>query len=166
MARRVFFSFHFKNDAVRASQVRNMGVVEGDPPVSDNEWEKIVKTGDAAIQKWIDGQTSGKSCTVVLIGSATANRKWIDYEIKNSWGARNGLVGIYIHNLKDFAGLTSSKGASPFDGFTLKNGTVRLDKYVKLYDPPGAHSTDVYKSIKDNIEGLVESAIKLRQDFA
>jgi len=28
MARNVFFSFHFNNDAWRASQVRNMGVIE------------------------------------------------------------------------------------------------------------------------------------------
>jgi hypothetical protein len=165
MGRRVFFSFHFVNDAVRASQVRNMGVVEGDPPVSDNDWEEIVKGGDAAIQKWIDGQISGKSCTIVLIGSATADRKWIDYEIKKSWDAGKGLVGIYIHNLKDFSGATSNKGTNPFAGFTLKNGTVRLDNFVKLYDPPGWQSTDVYKAIKGNIEGLVEGAITLRESY-
>lgn len=166
MARRVFFSFHFDNDNWRASQVRNMGVVEGDAPVSDNDWETIVRSGDAAIQKWIDGQISGKSCTIVLIGSATADRKWIDYEIKKSWGAGKGLVGIYVHNLKDKNGNIANKGKNPFDGWTLKNGTVRLDKYVKLYDPNGWTSTDVYKSIKENIEGLVEDAITLRDSFS
>ncbi len=34
--RQVFFSFHYEADAWRAAQVRNMGVVEGNEPVSDN----------------------------------------------------------------------------------------------------------------------------------
>lgn len=38
MARRVFFSFHYKPDNWRAAQVRNAGVVEGNTPVSDNDW--------------------------------------------------------------------------------------------------------------------------------
>jgi hypothetical protein len=37
MARHVFFSFHFNNDAWRAPQVRNSGVIDGNHPVRDNE---------------------------------------------------------------------------------------------------------------------------------
>ena len=68
VTRRVFFSFHYKPDNSRAAQVRNMGLVDGNAPVSDNDWETVTKGGDAAIQKWIDGQIYGKSCAVVLIG--------------------------------------------------------------------------------------------------
>ena len=35
MACRTFFSFHYKPDNARAAQVSNMGVVEGNKPVSD-----------------------------------------------------------------------------------------------------------------------------------
>ena len=56
MARKAFFSFHFKPDNWRASQVRNAGVLEGNSPVSDNDWEKITNQGDDAIKKWIAGQ--------------------------------------------------------------------------------------------------------------
>jgi len=38
--RQVFYSFHYEADAWRAAQVRNMGVVEGNQPASDNEWNK------------------------------------------------------------------------------------------------------------------------------
>ena len=72
MARRAFYSFHYKPDNWRASQVRNMGVVEGNKPASDNDWEKVTNGGDKAIQKWIDGQLSGKSIAIVLIGAKTA----------------------------------------------------------------------------------------------
>ena len=82
MARRAFYSFHYKPDNWRASQVRSMGIIEGNKPVSDNDWESLRKDGDASIQKWIDDQFNGKSIAIVLIGEKTAGRKWIKYEIK------------------------------------------------------------------------------------
>lgn len=42
--RQVFYSFHFKNDSWRAGQVRNIGVVEGNMPVSSNDWEEVKRT--------------------------------------------------------------------------------------------------------------------------
>ncbi len=99
MARRVFYSFHYKPDCWRAAQVRNMGVIEGNTPVSDNDWEAVKKGGDKAIKAWIAGQLHGRSCTVVLVGEKTAARKWIKYEIEASWNAGKGVVGICIHNL-------------------------------------------------------------------
>ncbi|MFH1515274.1 MAG: TIR domain-containing protein, partial [bacterium] len=84
MVRRVFYSFHYKPDNWRASQVREMGSIEGNKPATDNDWESITNSGEKAIQKWIDDSLSGRSCTVVLIGEKTAGRKWINYEIKKS----------------------------------------------------------------------------------
>jgi hypothetical protein len=77
-----------------------MGVIEGNQPVSDNDWEQIKKGGDVAIKKWINEQLNGRSCTIVLIGTNTAERKWIKYEIEKTWNDGKGLLGIYIHNLK------------------------------------------------------------------
>jgi len=49
MPRKTFFSFHYIPDSWRAAQVRNAGVVEGNVPVSDNEWEEVTKGGDPAL---------------------------------------------------------------------------------------------------------------------
>lgn len=68
MSRKVFYSFHFTPDSWRASQVRNIGIVEGNQPVSDNDWEDVKRGGNDAIQKWINNQLHGRSCTIVLIG--------------------------------------------------------------------------------------------------
>ena len=84
MARRVFYSFHYKPDVHRAAQVRNIGMVEGNRPASDNDWESIKRGGDVAIKRWIDNQLIGRTCTIVLVGLETANRKWINYEIVQS----------------------------------------------------------------------------------
>ena len=162
MARKVFFSFHYDPDNWRASQVRNMGALEGNVPCSDNDWEAVKKGGEAGIKKWIAGQLSGRSCAVVLVGADTASRKWVIYEIQEAWNANKGVVGVRIHNLKDREGNHATKGANPFDELTLQNGAKRLSSIVKLYDPPGWASTDVYAHIKDNLVAWVDEAIAIR----
>ena len=165
MARRVFHSFHFKRDSHRVSQVKNMGVVEGQPLLSANAWEDVEKGGNDAIKKWIDEQMSGKSCVVVLIGNQTAGRKWVKYEIEKGWNDGKGAVGVYIHNLKNLSGNQDAKGRNPFEDFTLCEGSKKLSSVVKTYDPPYSTSTDVYDHIKENLEGWVEEAITIRSNF-
>jgi len=164
MPRKVFFSFHYAPDSWRASKVRQMGVIEGDQPLSDNDWETVTSGGDAAIKRWIDSQLTGKSCAIVLIGSSTADRKWINYEIESAWNAGKGLLGIHIHNLKDRVETQSAKGSNPFAKFTGGSGssTRSLSSLVNVYDPPFAESTMVYGHIKANIESWVEAAIRVR----
>ena len=41
--RQVFYSFHFDNDVFRVQQIRNIGAIEGNTPVSPNEWETVKK---------------------------------------------------------------------------------------------------------------------------
>ena len=161
--RRCFFSFHYELDAWRASQIRNMGVAERNKPVSDNDWETIKKGDDAAIKKWINEQLTGKSCTIVLIGSQTASRKWIKYEIKKSWDDKKSLLGIHIHNLKDQDGKQTSKGANPLAGVII-NGTP-LSSIVKTYNPPYRTSVYVYAHIKDHLSQWVEEAIRIRNVY-
>jgi len=165
MARRVFFSFHYKPDCWRTSQVRNIGIVEGNKPVSDNDWETITNKGDDAIEGWIDAQLSGKSCAVVLIGAGTAGRKWIDYEILKAWNDGKGVVGIHIHNLKNHDEEQSSKGKNPFDRLTMNRDKAKMSSVVKAYDPPYSSSTNVYNHIKDNLEGWVEEAVSIRDNY-
>lgn len=81
MARQVFYSFHYKPDVMRVSQVRNIGSIEANRPAADNDWETVKSGKDVAIKRWISNQMKGRSCTVVLVGANTANRKWINYEI-------------------------------------------------------------------------------------
>lgn len=165
MARRVFYSFHYSPDNWRASQVRNVGVVEGNRPVSDNDWETITRGGDDAIERWIAGQLDGKSCAVVLIGSGTAGRKWITYEISKAWNDGKGVVGVYVHNLKDASGTQSSRGGNPFAYVTMKRDGAAMSSIVNAYDPPYSTSTLVYDHIKENIEAWVDEAVSIRNNY-
>ena len=107
---KVFYSYHHKLDQWRAAQIREAAPVEGNMPVSDPEWDKVTEDGEFATERWINAQLFGRSCLVVLIGPATAGRKWIDYEINKAWIDNKGVVGIYVHNLKDRLGNQSEIG--------------------------------------------------------
>ena len=163
MARRVFYSFHYIPDAWRTAQLRNIGKIEGNKSASDNDWETVKKGGDKAIQKWIDDQLDGRSCTIVLIGTNTAGRKWINYEIEKSWNDGKGILGIYIHNLRNEESKQSKKGSNPFDGYTIVKKT--LYSIIKTYDPPSNDSKEVYAYISNHIEEWIEKAIEIRSNY-
>lgn len=162
MARRTFYSFHYKPDNWRASMVRNIGTVEGNRPATDNDWESITNQGDDAIKQWIARQMDGRSCTVVLVGTNTANRKWINYEIVKSWDEGMGVVGIRIHGLKGSDGAISSMGANPFDYITLGTTKAKLSTVVKCYNPAEMNSQERYAWIGKHLANAVEEAIRIR----
>lgn len=145
--------------------MRNIGVTEHDEPVSDNAWEEVKRGGDAAIRKWIDSQMSTRSCVIVLIGSQTTNRKWINYEISKAWDDKKGLLGIHIHRLLNQDGKSSAKGNNPFSYIKLKNGLTiaNYSQNARIYDPPFTDSKDVYGYIKDRLQIWVEHALKNRR---
>ncbi|MCY4327661.1 MAG: TIR domain-containing protein [Rhodobacteraceae bacterium] len=126
MKRRVFYSFHYKPDSWRAAQVRNIGVIEGNKPATDNDWETVKRGGELAIKRWIARQLKGRSCCLVLIGSNTADRQWLNCEIIESWNAGMGVVGIYVHGLKNLERQTSPKGRDPFDFIEFSKQGRRL----------------------------------------
>ena len=164
MARQVFFSFHYKPDVMRASQVRQIGVLEGNRSVSDNDWEEIASSGDSAIERWVKNQLKGRSCTVVLAGQDTANRKWINYEINESWNAGMGVVGICIHGLKNTNGYIANMGNNPFDYITFRDTKKRPSSVVKCYNPAGTNSKERYAWISKHLSNAVEEAIKIRNN--
>ena len=161
--RRTFFSFHYQRDAWRAGQVRNIRGIGGNDLVNDNDWEQITRRGDAAIRRWIDSQMDRRSCVIVLIGTQTARRKWVEYEIKRAWDDGRGLLGVFIHNLKNREGRQSPKGTNPFYHFTV--GGRKLSTIAPVYDPPYTQSKRVYDCISLNLLDWVENAIAIRKTY-
>ena len=163
MARRVFYSFHYKPDNWRVSQVRNIGKIEDNKPASDNDWERITSSGDQAIKDWIADQMRARSCVVVLIGANTSGRRWINHEIDKGWQDEKGIVGVHIHNLENSEGEKATKGTNPFYNRSV-NGS-RMSTIVKTYDPPYSTSRNVYNHIADNLADWIEEAIRIRKDY-
>jgi hypothetical protein len=158
MATPVFYSFHFDNDVFRVQQVRNIGALEDNKPVSPNEWEQVRRSGDEAIKRWIAANMNYRRCVVVLVGLETAERRWVRYEIEKAWNDGKGLFGIYIHNLRCPRAGTCTKGSNPFD--QIRVGQQRLSSIVPCYDPP---SLTAYQHIASNMEAWVQRAIAQRK---
>ncbi len=167
MARPIFYSFHYNNDVFRVQQIRNIGSLEDNKPVSHNAWEAIKSSGPKAIQNWIDDNMKYRQCVVVLVGEETASRAWVKYEIEKAWNDGRGLFGIYIHNLKDPRNSNTSpyygkskKGANPFDQIPSGGNFSKLSSFIRCYDPS---PTDTYNDIVRNLESWVEKAINDRK---
>lgn len=159
MSRSVFYSFHYDRDAWRVQQVIQMGALEGQSILNAQQWEDVKRRGNAAIEKWIAEQMAYKSAVVVLIGSQTANRPWVQHEIAYAWDNRKPLVGIRIHGLADRNGHTDAMGDNPFSKVSLQGGGTVGD-FVPVYTPSGYSSQTVYASIKDNLTTWVNNAYK------
>lgn len=137
MARRVFFSFHYQNDIWRVNQIRNAHIVDGTAAAGFQDasmWEEAKRKGDDAVKAMINRGLEGTTVTAVLIGSETANRKYVKYEIDRSIERGNGLLGIYIHNIKDRNGYTSVQGENPFDRLTWNQNNQKLSLTYRTYD--------------------------------
>lgn len=152
----VFYSFHFGNDVMRVQQVRNIGSIEGNAPTTPNQWETLKRTGKKAVENWIDQNMKYKRCVVVLIGSETASRPWVEHEIIKAWNDGKALLGIHVHNLKCPRTGTSRKGKNPFDQIKFQDGSS-LSSVVPCYDPD---TENAYRDIALNMASWVDHAIK------
>ncbi|MBR5620926.1 TIR domain-containing protein [Candidatus Saccharibacteria bacterium] len=159
--RKVFYSFYYKEDAQRASLVRNMGVVEGNKLLDDNEWEEVTRGGDDAIRSWIDGQLAKCDCLVVLIGANTYSRRWVRYEIEKAWSMGLGVVGVYVNRLKGFDQQQSTRGVNPLRFAKTSDGDS-IAHYAETHEPTGYCSKEVYAEIRNSIEQWVDKAIQDR----
>ena len=161
MARKVFFSFHYDRDIRRVVQVRNSWVVragqETQPFVDKAEWESIKRSGKDSIERWIDRQLDGTSVTVVLIGAGTYEREWVRHEIKRSYELGKGMLGVYIHNIKDPQLGIDKMGRNPIDYWSVKqNGQdVPFSSLYRTYDWIG---DDGYGNFSKWIEAAAKAA--------
>ena len=136
--RRVFFSYHYENDVFRVHQVRTTWLTRRDssqPWFEDGSlWEKAATRDDTLLRRMIDQALKETSVTVVLIGSETANRRYVTYEIEQSLIRGHGLLGIYIHHLPDANGNRAPKGPNPLDKLTVPGTNAPLSMFFDTYD--------------------------------
>ena len=166
--RQIFYSFHYDNDAFRVQQIRNIGSLEGNAPVSVNDWETVKQGGDKSIEKWIDDNMKYRSCVVVLVGQETHKRPWVRHEIKKAWAEGKGILGIHIHNFKcaktmkdnPYSNGKCSQGTNPFDTFTFEGKD--MSSIVHCYNP---NSNNPYNDVKENLEKWIEIAIQIRVNY-
>jgi hypothetical protein len=160
MARKTFFSFHYERDVWRAGQVRNCDLIPTEDEygfIDSVDWESIKRQGDEAIELWINAQLQYTSTTAVLIGKETAERPWVRHEIVQSWNRGNGMLGVWIHNIRDQNRSTDVPGSNPFDQFRLSDNTP-LSSVCKTYDW-------IFDDGRNNLGKWIEDAYRVRGKY-
>jgi hypothetical protein len=157
MTRHVLYSLHYDADRARVGSILASSALIANTEAKPDEWAKLTRSGAFAVKRWIDNQLRGRSCTVVLIGAQTATRPWVHHEIKRSHELGLGLLGIYVHHLKDAQGRQSAKGANPFEH--PASGLGELSSLVLTFDPPETDSKLAYRHIADNMARWAEQAV-------
>jgi len=139
MARKVFYSFYYKEDISRTMVVRNRWLTRSTQTISGvidkADFEKIKKAGNISIKNWIKKQLNGTSVTVVLLGSNTLSRDYVNYEICESIRRGNAIIGVHINGIKDFQGRTSSKcNAHTVIKQNINSDDIYFDEICDIYD--------------------------------
>ncbi len=125
MAKRVFFSFHYK-DVIdfRANVVRQHWISKDDREEAGyfdaSIWEEAKKQNEIGLKRLINGALENTSTTCVLVGSDTYARPWVRYEIIQSIYRGNQIFGVHINQIKGKDQLIKNNGPNPFDYLALK----------------------------------------------
>jgi len=99
--RKIFVSYHHDNDQnyYDAFSKQFNDTYEA---VHDNSVDREIESNDPEyiIRRIREDYISGTSCTLVLCGSETPLRKYVDWEIKATLDKQHGLIGVNLPNSK------------------------------------------------------------------
>lgn len=95
--RKVFVSYHHSNDQLYYDEFSRF-FQDRYEVIRDNSLERIIQSENAeyVMRRIREQYLTGTSCTIVLIGSQSHERKYIDWEIKATLDKCHGLVGIVL----------------------------------------------------------------------
>jgi hypothetical protein len=139
VARRTFFSFHYKPDVTRAWVVRNSWVTKvaqgerEDAGFFDSSvFEAKQRESDDVLKRFLLEGLKNTTVTCVLVGAETTLRRWVRYEILRSFMRGNGLLAIRIHTIGDLERATCDSGSNPFDAlaFVVADDRLSFKEYL------------------------------------
>jgi len=95
--RRIFVSYHHDGDQWYYNEFSRM-FHDSYEVVYDKSLERLIDSDNTAyvMQRIRDDYITGTSCTVVLIGGHTHQRKYVDWEIRATLDRQHGLLGIVL----------------------------------------------------------------------
>lgn len=145
MARKTFFSFHYKPDVQRAQVVRKSQFFKdhGDAGFYDaSAFEKAMNEDPAELKRFLRKEMQGTSVICVLVGAETASRRWVRFEVLQALFDGRGLVGVRIHSIADFDGKTVTPGDNPFNLL----GVYRKDNMLQVVERKTVNDKWTYTS--------------------
>ncbi len=101
--RKIFVSYHHRGDQRYYDEFSRV-FHDGFQLITDNSLERRIDSADVdyIMRRIRDEHLHGSSCTVVLCGAETPNRKYVDWEIMASLNQQMGIIGIGLPSIIGF----------------------------------------------------------------
>ncbi|KJF71438.1 TIR domain-containing protein [Agrobacterium arsenijevicii] len=101
--RKIFVSYHHRGDQRYYDEFSRV-FHDGFQLITDNSLERRIDSADVdyIMRRIRDEHLHGSSCTVVLCGAETPNRKYVDWEIMASLNQEMGIIGIGLPGIIGF----------------------------------------------------------------
>jgi hypothetical protein len=98
--RRIFVSYHHGGDQAYYEEFSKF-FSETCNVFCDNSLDRAYNSDDTDYVRWQIRQNdiAGTSCTIVLCGMHTHERKYVDWEIKTTLDKQHGLIGVWLPTL-------------------------------------------------------------------
>jgi len=95
--RKVFISYHHGNDQRFYNEFSRV-FINIYNVISDSSLDRTIDSDDPEyiLRRIREKYITGSSCTIVLCGSETPNRKYVDWEIKATLDKKHGLIGVKL----------------------------------------------------------------------
>jgi hypothetical protein len=95
--RKVFISYHHRGDQAYYDEFSRFFHDQYEA-IRDNSLERLIQSDDTeyVIRQIRERYITGTSCTIVLIGGQSHERKYLDWEIKATLDKCHGLLGIVL----------------------------------------------------------------------
>ncbi len=163
--RRIFLSYHHRNDSLEAAafikrysqyfdEIRSLGIHE-----KGGEFADRIDSGDSdyVMRKIREDYIAGTSCTIVLIGKCTWARRYIDWEIaatlrNNKGDPRGGLIAVQLTSAEE----NNYDTLPPRLELNIVRGAGVDKGYARFYPPPPSD---------DSLAKWVEDAIFRRDSM-
>jgi hypothetical protein len=159
--RKVFVSYHHGGD--QAAYNRFSEVFHGSFQIfQDRSLERARDSNDPSyIMRYIrDNHLYGSSCTIVLCGQRTGQRKFVDWEIYASLADNMGLIGLRLpDNPIDFVNNTCAKPQRLQDN--IDSGYAVWDQYDAVMLNP-AHLSELIEAALARPKKLIDNRMARR----
>jgi hypothetical protein len=106
------------------------------PFISDEQIAEMMDKGLPSIHQWIEEEISKADAVIVLIGSQSYGRYFIEYEIREAVLQKKPVYGIFFNQIPDRAGIKDEKGKSPLGSeylhydWTEDKGTENIHRWT------------------------------------
>lgn len=96
-------------------------------------FEATKRTGDENLKRFLRDGLKNTSVTCVLVGSETSLRRWVRYELLQSFICGNGILAVQIHQIANLEKKTCTAGGNPLKciAFTVDGDRVKFKEYTK-----------------------------------